>query len=337
MKKVMEKVAVTGANGYIALHCIYQLLMLGYAVNGSVRSQKKKEIVFEALSKKNCPVTNLRLFTCNMTSDDGWSECLTQCNYLMHIASPMHLGNSNEEYFLKPALEGVNRIFKFANKSNIKKVIFTSSVAAIFETSVNKKFYDENDFSNPNKKNISLYAKSKTLAENTAWNFVKENNFPFELVIINPAQTIGAPITDNIGDSNNAIAQILTGQTKFIVPYKFGYVDVRDVAEAHIMAMQNSSSNGKRFPLVSKDLRHKEIVKILKENGFKDLPKFSIPIFLTICLGIFKKELRPDLKFIIHTKSIKKSTIAKDILGWKPRLAEDSILEVARYVKNKKF
>ena len=140
-----------------------------------------------------------------------------------------------------------------------------------------------------------------------------------------------------IRDSNNAIAQILTGQTKFIVPYKFGYVDVRDVAEAHIMAMQNSSSNGKRFPLVSKDLRHKEIIKILKENGFKDLPKFSIPIFLTICLGIFKKELRPDLKFIINTKSIKKSTIAKDILGWKPRLAEDSILEVARYVKNKKF
>ena len=70
----MDKVLVTGATGYIGLHCIHQLLNQGYAVNGSVRSPERKEEIFEALQKHNTSTENLNLYTFNLTEDDGWDE-----------------------------------------------------------------------------------------------------------------------------------------------------------------------------------------------------------------------------------------------------------------------
>ena len=73
----MKKVLVTGATGYIGLHCIHQLLNQGYAVNGSIRSPERKDEIFEALKNHNTSTENLNLFTFNLSEDDGWDEgCL---------------------------------------------------------------------------------------------------------------------------------------------------------------------------------------------------------------------------------------------------------------------
>ena len=329
----MDKVLVTGATGYIGLHCIHQLLNQGYAVNGSIRSPERKEEIFEALQKHNTPTENLNLFTFNLTEDDGWDEGMEGCDYLLHVASPIALENHDEDFFVKPAVAGVKRAFKFAKKHNVKKVVLTSSVAAIFDTLEEKTYYDETDWSDPDNPSISHYAKSKTLAERAAWDFVKNEDNPFELAVINPALVIGPSLSGDLGESNKAIAMVATGKMPVAVPLQFGYVDVRDVATAHVLAMQNSNSNGERFALAEKDLWYKDVAKVLRENGFDKAPTFNVPVWLAKILANFSKELKITLPYLGRVRSVKNTSKAKDILGWNPRPAEQSIIDIAEQIK----
>ena len=329
----MEKVLVTGATGYIGLHCVQQLLNQGYAVNGSVRSPERKEEVFEALQKHNTPTENLNLFTFNLTEDDGWDEGMEGCDYLLHVASPIALENHNEDFFVKPAVAGVKRAFKYAKKHNVKKVVLTSSVAAIFDTLEEKTDYDETDWSDPENPSISHYAKSKTLAEKAAWDFVDNEDNPFELAVINPALVIGPSLSSDLGESNKAIAMVATGKMPVAVPLQFGYVDVRDVAAAHVLAMQNSDSNGERFALAEKDLWYKDVAKVLRDNGFDKAPTFNVPVWLAKILANFSKELKVTLPYLGRVRSVKNTSKAKDILGWNPRPAEESIIDIAEQIK----
>ena len=329
----MDKVLVTGATGYIGLHCIHQLLNQGYAVNGSVRSPERKEEIFEALQKHNTPTENLNLYTFNLTEDDGWDEGMEGCDYLLHVASPIALENHDEDFFVKPAVAGVKRAFKFAKKHNVKKVVLTSSVAAIFDTLEEKTYYDETDWSDPDNPSISHYAKSKTLAERAAWDFVKNEDNPFELAVINPALVIGPSLSGDLGESNKAIAMVATGKMPVAVPLQFGYVDVRDVATAHVLAMQNSNSNGERFALAEKDLWYKDVAKVLRDNGFDKAPTFNVPVWLAKILANFSKELKITLPYLGRVRSVKNTSKAKDILGWNPRPAEQSIIDIAEQIK----
>ena len=418
----MEKVLVTGATGYIGLHCIHQLLNQGYAVNGSVRSPERKDEIFEALKDHNTPTENLSIFTFDLNDDEGWDQGMDGCDYLLHVASPIALENHNEDFFVKPAVAGVKRAMKFAKKHNVKKVVLTSSVAAIFETIESKSYYDESDWSDPDSPAISHYAKSKTLAEKTAWEFVEnekhpfeltvinpalvigpslsgdlgesnkaivmvatgkmpvavplqfgyvdvrdvatahilamqnpasshyaksktlaektawefvENeNHPFELTVINPALVIGPSLSGDLGESNKAIVMVATGKMPVAVPLQFGYVDVRDVATAHILAMQNPASNGERFALAEKDLWYKDVAKVLKSNGFDKAPTFAVPVWLAKILANFSKELKITLPYLGRLRSVKNTSKAKDILGWNPRPAEESIVEIAQQIKD---
>jgi len=328
----MEKVLVTGATGYIGLHCIHQLLNQGYAVNGSVRSPERKDEIFEALKNQNTPTENLSIFTIDL-DDEGWDQGMDGCDYLLHVASPIALENHNEDFFVKPAVAGVKRAMEFAKKHNVKKVVLTSSVAAIFETLESKSYYDESDWSDPDNPAISHYAKSKTLAEKTAWEFVENENHPFELTVINPALVIGPSLSGDLGESNKAIVMVATGKMPVAVPLQFGYVDVRDVATAHILAMQNPASNGERFALAEKDLWYKDVAKVLKGNGFDKAPTFAVPVWLAKILANFSKELKITLPYLGRLRSVKNTSKAKDILGWNPRPAEESIVEIAQQIQ----
>ena len=330
----MEKVLVTGATGFIGLHCIHQLLNQGYAVNGSVRSPDRKNEIIEALQKHNTSTENLNLYTLNLTEDDGWDEGMIGCDYLLHVASPIALENHDEDFFVKPAVAGVNRALKFAKKHNIKKVVLTSSVAAIFDTMEKKSYYDESDWSDPENPIIDHYSKSKTLAEKAAWDFIEAEGKPFEFTVINPALVIGPSLSNDLGESNKAIQMVATGKMPVAVPLQFGYVDVRDVAAAHILAMQKTESDGERFALAEKDMWYEDVAKVLRENGFDKAPKLSVPVWAAKILANFSPELKMALPYIGRVRSVKYTSKAKDLLGWNPRPAEESILATANQIKD---
>ena len=330
----MEKVLVTGATGYIGLHCVHQLLNQGYAVNGTLRSPSRKQEIIDALQNANTSTENLNLFVLDLTSDEGWDESMKGCDYVLHVASPLSIDKTDEDFFIKPAVGGVNRAMHYAKKHQVKKVVLTSSVAAVFDSLDEKKYYDENDWSDPDNPDITPYNKSKTLAEKAAWEFVKKNNNPFALTVINPFLVIGPSLTDDLGESNIAIKLLVTGKVPFIIPLQFGFVDVRDVASAHLLALKNPNSDGERFILSESDLWYRDVAKILRSGNYKKIPKIELPVFFVKLLAPFNKMLGRIVKAIGRVRSVDKTTKAIDILQWKPRPIKESILETAKQIKD---
>ena len=172
----MEKVLVTGASGFIALHCIQQLLDEGYLVRGTVRNKEKGQEVIEAMTKHSKQPNNLELVETDLLSDQGWDEAVQECDYVLHVASPFILHEpKKEEDLINPAVEGSLRVLKSCTGNNVKKVVLTSSFAAI-GYGHDKDIYDETDWSIPEstRGTIGAYAKSKTFAEKASWDYVAQ-------------------------------------------------------------------------------------------------------------------------------------------------------------------
>ena len=330
----MEKVLVTGATGFIGLHCIKQLLDRGYSVNGTLRSQDRQAEVLDSLERNNTPTRHLSLFEVDLNRDSGWDSAIRDCNYVLHVASPFVLTDEDEDFFVKPAVEGVQRALKFSKKHNVKKVILTSSFAAIHETlNDRQESFDEEDWSNPNKPGISFYAKSKTIAELAAWEFMEMENPDFSLTVINPVLVMGPSLSKDIGTSNSLVKNMISGSVPGTPKIHIGIVDVRDVASAHILAMESSSADGERIIVSEKELWVHEVAAILRDAGFNKTPKVEFPKWLMKVVALFRKDLALMVPMIGKRRDVSSSK-ARELLGWKPMKAELSIIDTAQQLKD---
>ncbi|MAD67367.1 MAG: aldehyde reductase [Porticoccaceae bacterium] len=330
----MEKVLVTGATGFIGLHCIKQLLDRGYSVNGTLRSQDRQAEVLDSLERNNTPTRHLSLFEVDLNRDSGWDSAIRDCNYVLHVASPFVLTDEDEDFFVKPAVEGVQRALKFSKKHNVKKVILTSSFAAIHETlNDRQESFDEEDWSNPNKPGISFYAKSKTMAELAAWEFMEMENPDFSLAVINPVLVMGPSLTKDVGTSNSLVKNMINGSVPGTPKIHIGIVDVRDVASVHILAMESSSADGERIIVSEKELWVHEVAAILRDAGFNKTPKVEFPKWLMKVVALFRKDLALMVPMIGKRRDVSSSK-ARELLGWKPMKAELSIIDTAQQLKD---
>jgi dihydroflavonol-4-reductase len=178
---------------------------------------------------------------------------------------------------------------------------------------------------------MSFYSVSKTLAEQAAWNYIKDNNVDFKLSVINPTAVCGPSLSKDIGISNALVLRMLNGSMPALAKIHIGYVDVRDVAKAHILAMTNSASDGERFIVSEKEMWLHESAKVLNDNGYK-APTKVMPNWLVRFIAIFKGDMVAISKMVGKNRDCH-STKAKDILGWDPRPAEESILDTAKQIK----
>ena len=330
----MEKVLVTGATGFIGLHCIKQLLDRGYSVNGTLRSQDRQAEVLDSLERNNTPTRHLSLFEVDLNRDSGWDSAIRDCNYVLHVASPFVLTDEDEDFFVKPAVEGVQRALKFSKKHNVKKVILTSSFAAIHETlNDRQECFNEEDWSNPNKPGISFYAKSKTIAELAAWEFMEMENPDFSLTVINPVLVMGPSLSKDIGTSNSLVKNMISGSVPGTPKIHIGIVDVRDVASVHILAMESSSADGERIIVSEKELWVHEVAAILRDAGFNKTPKVEFPKWLMKVVALFRKDLALMVPMIGKRRDVSSSK-ARELLGWKPMKAELSIIDTAQQLKD---
>ena len=328
----MEKVLVTGGSGFIALHCIDQLLEKGFMVRTTIRSESRKDEINKAMEKYPNLHQNLEFHICDLLEDKGWDAAVDGCDYVLHVASPFILEvPSDEDVLIRPAVDGTLRVLNACSKANVKKVVLTSSVAAVAYGHGKEKTFDESDWSNTgDDSGITPYAKSKTLAEKAAWEFVEklgaDNKFDF--TVINPVGVFGPMLTSDMGTSNSLVSKLINGELPACPATHMGYVDVRDVAKAHIFSMLNSSTNDKRIIVSESEMFFVDVGRILNDAGFKKSPTKQMPNWLVKFLALFIKELSGVTKSLGKRVDTDKS-LAKSLFDWEYISAKDSIIDTA--------
>lgn len=331
----METVLVTGGTGFIGLHCLQQLLDKGYKVRTTIRSESRKQEVLEAMKKHSSNCENLEFYIADLLKDDGWKEAVEGSKYVLHVASPFFLGEpENEDVFIKPAVEGTLRVLKACAEADVQKVVLTSSFAAVgYGHPREKEVYTEEDWSSVDGE-ISAYAKSKTLAEKAAWEFVEnlEESKKFDLTVINPVAVTGPMLTSDIGSSNDFLLKLISGSMPACPKIHMGYIDVRDVAKAHIFSMTEEKTNGERIIVSENEMFFAEVGKTLNEAGFKKSPTKELPNFLVKIMSFFVGELKTLLSALDRRGDIDK-TKAERFFNWEYISTEQSVTETAQQLQ----
>ena len=330
----MDKVLVTGATGFIGLHCIQQLLDQGYQVTGTVRSLSKKNEVIDSMKENSLHPENLTIVYADLLKDEGWNEAVEGCRYVLHVASPFVLEEpEHEDILIRPAVEGTLRVLNACKDNRVEKVVLTSSFAAIGYGN-EEKIFDETDWSNTDS-TIGAYAKSKTLAEKAAWSFVNElpDQDKFNLTVLNPVAVTGPMLSNDIGTSNTLFVQLLDGSIPACPRIHIGFVDVRDVAKAHIFSMTEEKTNGERIIVSEKEMFFAEMGRVLKDAGYDKSPTREIPDFMLKIMAVFIKKLS-GMKRSVGRKVISDKSKAKELFDWEYITAEDSAVESAKQLES---
>jgi nucleoside-diphosphate-sugar epimerase len=314
MEKTMKKtVLVTGGTGFVGIHAILQLLENNYCVHTTLRSLTKKDTIINALKEAGInDFSHLSFFEADLMSDTGWNDAVIGCDYVLHVASPFPAQSPKDENELViPARDGALRVLKAAQQAGVKRTVLTSSFAAVGYTIKTRNYiFTEADWTDTNVP-LPAYIKSKTVAEKAAWDFIKNEGGTMELTVINPVGIFGPAIGGICSASlDMAVSGILSGTVKESPDFTMGVVDVRDVVDIHIKAMEHPKAAGQRFIATADGVM-----------SFYDVAE------------LFKKE-RPLLaKNVVQMKPTPvefykemSNAKAKTILGWYPRSREEALL-----------
>lgn len=268
---ITEKpVCVTGASGFIASHIVSQLLAEGYRVRGTVRRSPEH---YPYLLQLPGARDRLELVEANLLRSESFLPAFRECACVIHTASPYVINvRDPENDLVKPALEGTAAVMEAAGKTaTLRRIVLTSSVAAITDEPDSTKVFTERDWNTRSSLQRHPYHYSKTLAERAAWDYIGQNKPHFDLVSINPAMVTGPSIVPTINTTNAMIRDIITGVYPGILDINWGFVDVRDTARAHILAMEKDEASGRY--LCSAGLMHmRELVELLRLSGYADYP-----------------------------------------------------------------
>lgn len=325
---------VTGGSGFVSIHCIAQALEQGYRVRTTVRSKDKETKVINALAKLPVDATKVEFRIADLLKDEGWPEALANVALVLHVASPFPATQpADENELIRPAVEGTLRVLRAAKAAGtVKRVVVTSSVAAVaYGTPFAGRPYTESDWSDVEGKgsSITAYAKSKTLAEEAAWKFIKEEGGSMELATVNPAGIFGPPlIIPTESTTCGIIKQMLTGAFPMIPNISFGLVDVRDTAALLLLAATKPEAKGNRYLCVAgKSVSLPEMAGILKQGLGSKASKVStraMPNFLVKFLSLFVAQLKTASGEIGVAREFDSSNARA--LGWSPRSNEEAIV-----------
>jgi nucleoside-diphosphate-sugar epimerase len=330
-----ELVLVTGGSGFVGAHCILQLLERGYRVRTTVRSLTRESDVRTMLKAGGAePGEALSFVAADLMSDAGWSEAVAGCSFVLHVASPFPLNlPKHEDELITPAREGALRVLRAARDMGVKRVVLTSSFAAIGygHKSTDRPFSEEN-WTDSNAGNLSAYVKSKTLAERAAWDFIAREGGALELSVINPVGIFGPVLGADYSSSIQIVQRLMDGSIPDTPRLSIGVVDVRDVADLHLRAMTNPSAKGERFLAIADDcMTLQEIAHVLKAHmgdtagrvPTKVLPNWMVRLISLIDPSV--AQIVPELGKVKNATNEK----ARSILSWVPRSNEDSIIATA--------
>jgi nucleoside-diphosphate-sugar epimerase len=327
-------VLVTGASGFVGMHCILRLLQDGYRVRGTVRNVERGNRVTAALAK-HTDVAGLTLVEADLGSDAGWQAAVAGCQRVLHVASPVpRKPPTTAEEVIAPARDGALRVLKAAQQAGVKRVVMTSSTSAVLygHERDGSKTYNEDDWSILSDK-ISPYDRSKTIAERAAWDYVKglPEGQRIELVTICPGVVLGPVLSDEFSISGEVVRKLLAGEVPGLPDLGWAPVDVRDVAAAHVTAMTHPQAAGQRFIVALEHTSWQEIALILSRHlaakGFK-VPTRRVPNFVLKLVSIWDKTAAMAVPELGKRQDVSCER-ARKVLGWKPRDVQTMVIDMA--------
>lgn len=334
----IKTVLVTGATGYIAKHIVLQLLEAGHSVVASTRRPDREAELRSAMAAHLTDAgaqDRLRVVALDLMQDDGWDAAMDGVDVVMHTASPFPLQQTvNEDSVIRTAVDGALRAVKAAKKAGIRRVIMTSSTVAIMNTTLpaGRTAYDERDWTDLDDPRSNGYVKSKTMAERAVWDWQAAEGAEMQITMINPGFVQGAPLDTTYGTSLELMERVLKGNDPMLPNFGFPVVDVRDVALAHIRAMDTDDSIGKRF-IVAQDFMMFPRMAEIFEAMFPDrkITTRIAPNVVIRVLALFDPSIRTILPNLGRV-DVTDATAAQTVLGIAFRDAEDAVRDSGRFL-----
>jgi len=334
---MLPQVLLTGITGFIGSHVAIALLERGYRVRGTLRDQNRADTIRYLISAalRADPGDRLTFARAELLSDQGWAEAVEGCEAVLHAASPFPTKPvSDPQVLIGPARDGTLRVLRAAAAAGVRRVVLTSSVAAIaygHGGPIGRPF-TEADWSQPEGPDIGAYEVSKTLAERAAWDFVAAGTAPFELVAINPSVVLGPVLDMDYGSSAEIVRKLLSGKFPGCPAIGWPIVDVRDVASLHVTALEHPDAAGERFICAGAFMTVAEIAALLKREMPGEagrVPSQRLPDWAMRLAALFDRSARLVLHELGNRREVSTEKASR-VLGWTARPAPDAVLATAR-------
>ena len=310
------EVVVTGGSGYLGTQLIAALLRDGREVRATVRSLAYEAEVRAAVRRGGVADTGLELVAADLSADAGWAAALAGVAEVHHVASPIPSAPPEDpDELIVPAREGAVRVLRAARDAGARRVVLTSSFAAVGYSPKAVRDYTEEDWTDPDTPGLAPYPRSKAIAERAAWEFSDTEGGDTELVVVNPTFIAGPSLVAALRSTLTYFKAIIEGTMPALPRQRFGVVDVRDVAEAHLAAMATPAAAGKRFLLLADGptITWRGLAETLRAH----LGPTGGRVTTDEAPGPEPAPLR------IHNDRAKRE------LGWRPRAAQTTIVETA--------
>ncbi len=330
-----ERILVTGGSGFIGAHAIAQALNAGHEVRASLRTMGRQREVRAMVAEAGAEAGDRLTFAqADLMADSGWREAAEGCAYVLHIASPFPSSiPKHEDELIIPARDGALRVLRAAKAAGVKRVVLTSSFAAIgYGQAPRATPFTEEDWTDVTGADVRAYVKSKTLAERAAWDFMKAEGAPMELAVVNPVGVLGPVLAADYSTSILLVQRLMDGAMPGCPRFGFGLVDVRCVADLHLRAMTNPAAAGQRFlAIAGEPMWIVDVARTLKTrmgDAARRVPAKELPNWMVRLAALGDPavaQLIPELGKLKRASNDK----AKRLLGWAPRTNEEAIVATA--------
>ncbi len=332
-------VLVTGGSGYLGGWCLVEVLSRGHRARTTVRNPSREPEVRSMLASEVGVGDRLSVFEADLLSDEGWAQAVEGCDYVLHVASPFPPSQPKDpDELIVPAREGTLRVLRAALDAGVKRVVITSSIAAVRNAGQPAhQPLTEEDWTDPENPNLTPYAQSKTIAEQAAWALVRERDQADRLTAVNPGAIIGPVLSDHRSYSLQAIERMLDGMPG-VPRLGFNFVDVRDVAKLQVTAMSSPEAAGERLIAAGRWMWMADVAEILRERlgeRAAKVPTRTIPNFLVRAMSVFDTDLRSVTGDLGH-KLVGSDEKARTRLGWTPRPSEETVVDTAESLLDRK-
>lgn len=328
-----ETVLVTGGTGFVGAWAIVHLLQQGYQVRTTVRNLKKEAMVRSAIAEQVDAADNLSFYQANLTDDAGWSKAMDGVDFVLHVASPMQTENSADiNTFLKPQVEGDERVLRFAAAAKVRHIVITSAAAAAKPDDETIGDTDETVWTKPNDAVQNPYQRSKAIAEKAAWEWMSHYEGTMQLSTVLPTAVFGPVLMKQNDSSQVLLEQMIKGHLPGTLNINFDIVDVRDLVDLEILALQSDVSANQRYLAAAGSLSMKQIARLLKAtlgSHGKRIHEMTIPNCILRLIARFNANIAVFVG-LLNRQFNYTSAKAKRELNWQPRKTETTIRDSAK-------